>query len=212
MIIQRSTAVFSLILGGFLVVGSAKAESGPDWSRPGAYVGIGAGAAFDFVEDVVEDAFPAVDIKHTWSLNARVGYRVTSWFAVEAMYEGAYDFSTEIDLIDLDTRLDLHSLLANFKFIAPFPRLQPYLMLGFGAQYGKFDSGPIGNPPIPAIKVGLWDFVFRPAVGLDTYITENWVFVVELAPSIRVTRWDNIPSEFTDNITLTVGGGLQYRF
>lgn len=54
--------------------------------------------------------------------------------------------------------------------------------------------------------------MLRTAIGLDGYITENWLLNLELAPSIRFADYSNIPSETTDNVTLTVGVGVQYRF
>ena len=57
-----------------------------------------------------------------------------------------------------------------------------------------------------------WDFTLRVGVGLDAYITENWLINVELAPSIRFADYRDIPRETTDNVTLTVSGGIPYRF
>ncbi len=42
--------------------------------------------------------------------------------------------------------------------------------------------------------------------------SDIWVINVEIAPSIRFADYSNIPSEMTDNFSLTVGLGLQYRF
>jgi hypothetical protein len=54
--------------------------------------------------------------------------------------------------------------------------------------------------------------VIRLALGLDLYLTEHWLLNSELAPSVRLTDWGDIPSELTDNVTLTLSFGAQYRF
>jgi len=57
-----------------------------------------------------------------------------------------------------------------------------------------------------------WDLVLRICLGLDAYLTEHWLVNVELAPSIRFTDYGDIPSQSTDNASLTLSGGIQYRF
>jgi opacity protein-like surface antigen len=179
----------------------------PDYGRPGWYAGVGAGAGWDFLEGAISDATRgAVEIGTAGTFNARGGYRVTSWFAIEGMYEGVYDLTGT-----LDGQLDFakssnHSFLANFKLIAPIWRMHPYLAIGPGAQYGQFDD------ILGALDRDRWDFVLRLGLGLDAYVTENWLVNLEIAPSIRFTDYNNIPSQSTDNVSLTFSGGVQYRF
>jgi opacity protein-like surface antigen len=210
MLRRTSIGVFVLVLV-MSFASSASAEKKnlfgtTDWSRPGWYVGGGFGAGWDFLEDLVEENFPEVEIGTGWSANARAGYRVNSWFATEVLYEGVYDLDLKVDEVKIGASTDLHSIMANFKFILPTWRMHPYLGLGFGAQYGKFDSN------LNILDIERWDFVFRPALGLDSYVTENWLINLELAPSIRFADYGDIPSELTDNVTLTFSAGIQYRF
>jgi hypothetical protein len=103
---------------------------------------------------------------------------------------------------------NFHSLLANLKFILPIKRFQPYIAIGGGAQHGEVAGrGVLAGP-----KVSGWDPVIRLALGLDLYLTEHWLLNSELAPSVRLTDWGDIPSELTDNVTLTLSFGAQYRF
>jgi hypothetical protein len=193
------------LISCMLLSGTATAAGAGDFARPGPYIGVGFGAGWDFLEDAIEGVIPELQVGTGWSANARVGYRVTSWFAAEALYEGIYDLDMKFnDLKFAET--SLHSILGNFKFILPTWRMHPYIGLGFGTQYGTFkDVAGILN-------TSRWDFVFRPSLGLDSYVTESWVINFEIAPSIRFADYGNIPSETTDNVSLTFSGGLQYRF
>ena len=66
-----------------------KAEA--DYGRPGWYVGAGVGVGVPFLDEAVKDAtHDSATLGAAGSFNARGGYRVASWFAVEAMYEGVY--------------------------------------------------------------------------------------------------------------------------
>jgi hypothetical protein len=131
----------------------ARAEPSVDqdpFDRPGFYTGIGGSYQYnvfnsrieDVIEDEVDDALPGAnssfDLDDSGGLNALLGYRVASWFALELQYEWVdeYDIkgSTEIpvpasgDLYSIEG----HTLTANTKWIIPFWRIQPYLLLGGG--------------------------------------------------------------------------------
>jgi len=183
-------------------------KSEPDYARPGWYVGAGVGGGWDFLEEAIgEVTSGAVDIGGAVSFNARGGYRLASWFALEAMYEGVYGMRTDVAGIPIG-ELDTHSLIGNFKFIVPTWRIQPYFAVGPGAQHGKYES----YFDILLPDASRWDFVLRFGLGIDGYINENWVVNLEIAPSIRFADYGEIPSETTDNVSLTFGAGLQYRF
>ncbi len=171
-------------------------------------MGVGGGLGADFLADFVEaETMGLVDIKSTGSFNARGGYRLFSWLALEAMYEGVYGLKTEVVGVEVAT-IDLHSLLANAKLILPVWRLQPYLGLGIGAQQGTFDGKGLLDP----FDTERWDLLLRVGIGLDAYVTEHWLVNLELAPSVRFTDYGDIGSPSTDNVTLTFSGGIQYRF
>ena len=198
-----------LLLAPILALAFASPVTASEWTRPGWYFGAGGGAGFNFFNKYIEESvpIPVVDIDPAGSANVRGGYRIWSWFALEAMYEGAYD--AQINVLDLPfAKLSTHSFLGNLKFILPIMRFQPYLLVGGGAQYGQFRS----ELPAPLDKQNRWDPTLRVGVGLDFYITENWVVDLELAPSIRFKDYSDIPSAGTDNVTMTLSGGVQYRF
>ena len=204
-----SKSIIFVPIAALLLASTSWAEPpAPDYGRPGWYAGVGGGAAWDFLDDAVSDATgTAVELGAGGSFNARGGYRATSWFAFEAMYEGAYGLNVKVLGADA-ADFDLHSFVGNFKFIVPTWRIHPYLAIGPGAQYGKFNGKGLFDP----LDTNRWDFMMRFGFGVDGYITENWLLNLELAPSIRFADYGKIPSETTDNVTLTLSAGIQYRF
>jgi opacity protein-like surface antigen len=134
-------------------------------------------------------------------------HRLLSWLAFEALYEGAYSYDIVVAGATVSS-LSTHGLVANTKLIVPTWRLQPYLGLGVGAQYGNFD----GDGSLDQLDTSRWDLVLRIGLGLDSYLSEHWIVNLELAPSVRFADYGNIPSESTDNFSLTLSAGIQYRF
>ena len=74
----------------------------------------------DFLSDAIqEETGGLVVLSVGGSFNARGGYRVTSWFAFEMMYEGVYGTEAEILGMTSASIFNSHSLVGNFKFILP---------------------------------------------------------------------------------------------
>ena len=136
------------------------AEPSPDYGRPGWYAGLGAGTGISFLEDAIQSALgEGIELNAGGSFNARAGYRATSWFAVEALYEGSY--SSNVELLGMATAATRtsHSFVANLKFILPTWRVHPYFMIGPGAQYGIFNAqGPFN---LLDLDLRRWDFMLR---------------------------------------------------
>jgi len=185
------------------------ADPAPDYARPGWYLGVGVGTGIPFLEGFLPDEVSGVvEFNPGASFNARGGYRLTSWLAVEALYEGVYGSNIEVLGMATAARRTTHSFVANLKLILPTWRIHPYFMVGPGAQYAVFND----KTPFNRLDLRRWDFTLRTAFGIDAYITENWLVNLELAPSMRFADYGNIPSKQTDNVLLTIGAGVQYRF
>ena len=196
------------ILLSILALCLAGAAQADDFDRPGFYVGAGGGAAFDFLDGAIEEATGGIfDLTAGGSFNLRGGYRVASWFAVEGMYEGSWGIGTRALGIEFGN-LSYNGLLVNAKFIVPVWRLQPYFILGVGAQGAKYD----GLGPQDGLDLSRWDFMVRTGIGLDAYVNKHWVVNFEVTPSVSVRTFSDIASRVTDNVTMTVTGGVQYRF
>jgi opacity protein-like surface antigen len=179
-----------------------------DFGRSGVY--LGASAAYglgNFYEDAIEDAFPvSVNVDNSWGLNARLGYRLFSFFALEANYEYMNQFDVKVAGFQaLEQRT--HTITGNLKFLLPLWRFQPYLMLGAGGQYYKFDQTPFG---IGDDKD--WVFAARPAVGVDFYLTKNLVLNAEGAGVIALDDLKVALGSIDTLPYVSVSAGLQWRF
>lgn len=203
-----TVAIGRTFLGVLLASLLASPSWADDFDRRGWFVGAGGGVAADFLSTFVKNqTMGLVDIGSTGSANVRGGYRLFSWLALEGMYEGAYGYKTTAAGVEVAS-FDTHSFLANLKLYLPIWRLQPYLGLGLGAQYGVYDGMGVLDP----FDTSRWDLLLRIGLGLDAYLTKHWLLNAELAPSIRFADYANIPSASTDNVSLTFSGGVQYRF
>jgi opacity protein-like surface antigen len=217
----RATALLALVL--LLPAAALAGDDDKDFSRSGFYLGVGGAYGINFFEDMIEDAAEKqgfeISLKDTGGVNARVGYRVASWFAVEGMYEWMDNFKIEVDGISgappelLGATVDYrtHTFTVNAKFLIPTWRLHPYLYLGIGGQYYDLDAtGEFAGAGLDFSEKG-WAFAGRPGLGLDIYITENILVNVEVAGVLATANPSTIP-DIGDMFYMTVGGGLQYRF
>ncbi|HXZ86266.1 MAG TPA: porin family protein [Myxococcota bacterium] len=182
-----------------------------DFARPGPYLGVGASRSVNVVEAFLDGTPVLQDIKvsDSWGVNGRVGYRVTSWFSVEAEYEWLDAFNASLGGAHLGT-LDLQSATGNLRFIAPLRRFQPYLLLGAGALFAKT------NTPFNALTVDHAAFAGRVGLGFDVYLTQNLLLNagVEgvLSPAeVKITTGAGTFSEHGLG-TVTFQFGVGYRF
>jgi len=201
-----------LFLAVILIPLVAAAEGPPenDFNRPGLYAGVNGAFGLDFFKDDFENVLPgAIDVKDTGGLNARVGYRIFSWLAVEAHYEWMHEFSTEVgDLAGFDTTA--HTLTGNMKFYLPFNwRFQPYIGGGVGVQGGYTDGTGLLSGIVDDTS---WDFAGRPFAGLDIYVTRNFLINAEVAGVVSIRDLKTPGATANDLWYTSFSGGFQYRF
>lgn len=223
----RAIAMLASVLllpAAALAVGDEK-----DFARRGWYLGVGGAYAADFFEDEIEKAAAKegvhISLSDTGGVNARAGYRLFSWFALEGMYEWMDNFKTEIDAIEVGADADVkkipigstladyttHTFSLNVKFLLPTWRIHPYLYLGIGGQYWDMKAPAVVQEAGFDFTESGWSFAGRPGFGVDAYITENILVNVEVSGVLATSNPSTIP-DIGDLFYLTAGAGLQYRF
>jgi opacity protein-like surface antigen len=164
-----------------------------DFDRPGAYIGVNGVYAISLFQNDINELAGLDDdfnLGDSPGVNARLGYRIFSWFAVEAEYEWVQ--SMDLKVLDLDIGdFKPNTVTANLKFILPVWRIQPYLLMGGGVAIWDIDS-PIQNQSSTG-------FAGRVGLGIDTYLTKHWVFNLEATGVLNTNDID--PSKISNDIT-----------
>lgn len=157
-----------IALAVLFAAGVARAEDEPDFGRSGAYVGVGASYNVNLVEAFLDGTpiLENIDVSNSWGVNTRLGYRVASWFAVEAEYEWLDRMNARLGGVDVGS-LQVQSATANLRLVGPFGRFQPYLLLGAGALFSDV------NTSFNQLTVDHTAFAGRIGLGLDIYLTQN---------------------------------------
>jgi opacity protein-like surface antigen len=207
-----SLVLVSLVLSS----GSFAQDDGDDgqYAREGGYVGLGGvyvveNADTGDIEDDLESdlaaaGFPGtrvdLDVDDTWGLNARVGSRFGSRFAMELVGDWFDDADVDIDAVGPAGRVktseevETWAVTYNLKgYLLTEERVQPYVVVGGGLL--NVDDGFEDD----------YGFTWRLGGGYDFYQTENVVFNLEALyylPTGNIRDFDFI----------TVGLGVQYRF
>ena len=193
-----------------LALQTARADD-PDFGRSGAYIGVGASRTANLVEafldgtPVLED----IDVSNSWGVNTRLGYRLTSWFALEAEYEWLDRMNASLDGVHVGS-LQMQSATANLRFIVPLRRFQPYFLLGAGAIFIDVDT------PFSTLTVDHSAFAGRVGLGLDVYLTENVLVNVGaeglLSPAEVRLNTGSVDVSENGIGTVTFQAGLGFRF
>jgi opacity protein-like surface antigen len=171
---------------------------------------------------------PNFDLDESFGANALLGYRIWSWFALELQYEWVdeYDIKGSAEffippsgLIPLSGKLysiEGHTLTANTKWIIPFWRIQPYLLLGGGVAMSDVSKGSLADDFTTVLGADIDDGTHlkpaaRAGLGLDLYITKH--IVVNAQASAVLTTLKNPDIGDIDDLNyMSFAAGLQYRF
>jgi opacity protein-like surface antigen len=148
---------------------------------PNRYPYIGAGALF-----AIENFH--CDADNAWGYNARVGYRINDYVAVELMGEHAADNFDDADKVDgfgrLNGDVSVWNITANAKIYPVRGMFQPYILIGPG--YGQADLPHDDNH----------GFVARFGGGIDILFTDNFGMDVESGYVLgtgAVSDYDYVP-------------------
>lgn len=229
--------VFGLFLAILVLPSGAEAAGERDdpFDRRGPYVTLAGSYAFNFfdqqIEDFLEDELGeqgSVDIDDSGGINARVGYRVASWFAAELAYEWIDRYDVEVGgdlgpgggslsgkLYDIEG----HTLTLNTRWIVPVWRIQPYLLLGAGFSHYDVGRGPLAGPleaqddDIEIEGGSQTAFAGRLGLGIDFHLTEQIVLQTEATALLTADDFETPDAGAIDDLYyLSISAGLQYRF
>jgi opacity protein-like surface antigen len=205
------------------------------FGNTGPYIGFSGVYTHNFFDAQVDDALEQflgekvdVAIDDSWGLNARLGYRLTSWFAIEAQYEYIDDFDVKARVpsgqinnipvpgIDKNQKLftvEGHTLTGNMRFIAPLWRTQPYVLLGAGYSLYESDVTQVGRLLINDGGGKQSGFAGRAGGGIDLYITKNIIANSEVSVLFTTQDFSNRDTGNIDDLWyVSIGAGLKYQF
>ena len=205
---RTSLLLASIALVTALAAPSARADS--DFARSGPYIGVGATYGFNLLESSFDDVLgDDVDVDDTWGANARLGYRLLSWLAIEAEYEYLDNFEVSVDNMRL-ADLQAQTISGNLRFIVPIRRFQPYLVLGAGATLFKLDDNQV-----PGLDVDHSSFSGRIGLGFDVYVTQHIVLGIgaDAVLSNAEVKDDLFSGDSSGSLSyIALHAGFDYRF
>ena len=120
------------------MLASLPAHAEPEPSGP--YVGLsGAFAISLFGEQFESSSLKNSKLGNSAGFQIRVGYRVSSWLALEAQYEWLDEFvltASSDSLYETKKVAEFRpqTVTANLKFILPTGRIEPHLIVGLGVS------------------------------------------------------------------------------
>ena len=177
-----------------------------------------------------------LDIEDSGGLNAMVGYRAASFFAAELEYEWVDEYDVEVagtgtvvsgpltgQSIDVSGKaysIEGHTLTLNTKWIVPFWRIQPYLLVGAGLSVYDTDRGEqadtielITDDEIE-IDGGTHEALAgRFGVGIDWYITKNVLINTNYNVVVTTRNFETPSGGNVDDLNyMGFSAGMQYRF
>ena len=140
-----------------------------DYERPGPYLGIGASRSINLIEGELDNTstFNNVTVDDSWGVNARGGYRVNKFIALEGEYEylGNWDVHGSLSGFGFDAgRIQVSAATGNMKVFVPLDRFEPYLLIGAGAAFVGASHGLQGTHT---------NFAGRVGIGIDIYVSNN---------------------------------------
>lgn len=192
-----ATAALAIVL---IWGGSAQAgwfdEAVGAYNRPGPYFSLGAASV---IEDFDLDGLD-IDTEPGYQISPVIGYRLTSWGAIELEGKHFDDVKLEVDTPfgDADLKIGGWSILTNGKLYAPWNhRVQPWVKAGLGMAQIEASSG--------GIDADDEDFAWQAGFGVD--LVANDRFVIGIEGTRFQTEGDLDGFDFW-----TAGGFIKIRF
>lgn len=198
MIIQRArnAAVVTIVI--LLAATTATAQNfgwaSTEFDRDGYYAGLNLGTGIDMEFEDSDLVGGGIDVSEGYGLNLRAGTK-SAFFGGEFQLEYLNGFDVEGDAVAHD--YDLLTFTVNMKAYLPLGRLQPFLVVGGGANVIWVDTD-FGN------KIYLGG-ALRGGAGIDFYLTKRWG--LEATASYVMTTEETRDADY-----LSASAGVFFRF
>ncbi|MBW2418637.1 MAG: porin family protein [Deltaproteobacteria bacterium] len=197
----------------------ARAQGGraaPDYARSGWYTGAGFSVgfeAFSGIKEIEDNRGLNVTVGNAFGINARAGYRILPWLAVEGQFEwlSSFGYTLEDVLLPGETEprdatlktVEDYTFTFNAKGYPLTGRVQPFGLIGLGGMYAINTRNPLLF--LGDLSVDTGGFVARFGGGVDYYLDPNWILTMDV--SYLVTT-----GGVSDTNRTSLGIGFQYRF
>jgi hypothetical protein len=189
--------------------GQAKPKT-ESYSHHGFYLGAGGTWGFQLFDNKVRELTgEQAKIDSTYGANARMGYRLLSWFSTEVEYEWLNGFDASFNGQDL-LRIKGQNVTGNMKFhFIPVGPVQPNFLVGFGGMEYKVEDR-IGAGRTQS----QWAWATKLGGGLDIYMTKHFLFNAQ--GSVVLTTNDITDPTSSESVTglyyVSAQAGFQYRW
>lgn len=170
---------------------------------------------------------PPFDALDSWGLNVRAGSQVNKWLAFELEYEWMKGLALQLPpgsptvvgqgrppntagssvLSSMTYNPDI--ITVNAKFVLPFWRVQPYLLIGGGLAIYDVEV----SPPYETFSNSGEGFAFRGGAGVDFYINEHIALNIESSYLLNTSSFDIYTVPAIDNLYyISLSTGVTYHF
>ena len=190
-----------LLCLALLIAAPASARADEGYTRTGVYFGFHSMYMGELFESEIEDSLPGVDLRvdDSKGFNARFGYRVFPWLALEL--HGDYYGDYNIELLGVDAA-ELGGWSASLigKFY-PFTGRHPALSARRRRIHGGRSPDQLGL----GLSEDSSGSVAQGGLGVDIYLTRHIVLNLESSYAFPMGGVENL--DFW-----AVRGGVEYRF
>lgn len=186
---------------------------GDEFSRKGHYLAGNVSYGIQFLDtsglSVFRQPRQPYSVDDSLGFNLRYGQRLQSWFALELEYEWMKGFEiAQADGVVIGT-YDPDVVTLNGRFILPFWRTHPYLLVGGGLITYEMTF----EPNFAVFNVSGSGFAFRTGGGVEVYLTKHIVVNAEATFLINTDRFELAKAPAIEDLYyLSISGGLAYRF
>jgi len=149
---------------------------------PGPYVGIGNSYAienFDFDSIDLDGSTYKPNFDDAWGVNAKIGYHLIDWFALEFNFDYLSDFEADDTVIVLGVPVkakveaDVMTFMIAAKFAASFDAVKPFMVVGGGIMRADADIKASAYGLSLSDSESESDTCAKLGIGIDFFATDN---------------------------------------